>query len=218
MEIEVLDPQADPQGNPAVELRPDCDCRLEIDIPPVILVHRYYYSGHRSFKAQLLPGGPAIVVANHPATGQRCYVPVQMIPGAARVTYTARKIEYDFGTRGTTIDFKSKGGPEIRYRNAEKVARRIGKLLHADAMQEQIQESLVATGRIARRTALVTRGALVQAAEATKIVTVPIQNVAQVLPFGKALFSRNLPEALEHKAIAHQQQQHELRTATLTRP
>ena len=105
MEIEVLDPNADPLGRPAVELNRD-DCgNLIVDIPPVVLVHRYYYTGDRSFQAQLLPGGPSIVVVNHPKTGARCYIDVQMMPGAPRVTYTGHAIEYDYGEHGITIHF-----------------------------------------------------------------------------------------------------------------
>src|SRR5262245_25182228 len=73
LEIEVLDPGVDPNGNPAVRLQPGPDGRVQVDIPPVILVHRYYYSGDRSFQGPMLPGGPSIVVANHPVTGERCY-------------------------------------------------------------------------------------------------------------------------------------------------
>jgi hypothetical protein len=70
-----------------------------------VLVHRYYYTGDRSFQARLLPGGPCIVVVSHPKTGERLYIPVQLPPGAPRVTYTPDSIEYDYGTQGVTISF-----------------------------------------------------------------------------------------------------------------
>src|SRR5437870_1587189 len=69
LEIEILDPNVDPRGNPAVLTRPatvlTCtgpEGRVVVDIPPTVLVHRYYYTGDRSFQARLLPGGPCIVV------------------------------------------------------------------------------------------------------------------------------------------------------------
>ena len=60
LEIEVLDPGVDPNGNPAVRLRDDGFGQMNVDIPPVVLVHRYYYSGDRSFQGPMLPGGPSM--------------------------------------------------------------------------------------------------------------------------------------------------------------
>ena len=95
LEIEVLDPNVDPRGNPAVVTRPAValtstgpDGRVIVDIPPTVLVHRYYYTGDRTSQARLLPGGPCIVVVSHPKTGERLYIPVQFPPGAPRVTLT----------------------------------------------------------------------------------------------------------------------------------
>jgi hypothetical protein len=125
LEIEVLDPNVDPRGNPAVVTRPAValtgtgpDGRVVVDIPPTVLVHRYYYTGDRSFQAGLLPGGPCVVVASHPRTGERLYVPVQFPPGAPRVTYTASSIEYDYGTQAVTISFCCllQARPKVTYR------------------------------------------------------------------------------------------------------
>lgn len=112
LEIEILDPNVDPRGNPAVVARSFAlptpsgpEPRVALDIPPVVLVHRYYYTGDRSFQAQFLPGGPSIVVANHPKTGERLYIPLQMLPGAPRVTYADDFIRYDYGAQAITIEF-----------------------------------------------------------------------------------------------------------------
>ncbi len=206
LEIEVLDPGADPLGNPAVELQSGKGGTMQVDIPPVILVHRYYYSGDRSFRAQMLPGGPTIVVANHPKTGERCYIPVQMTPGAPRVTYTAKKIEYDFGRRGITIAFGLFGKPTVKYRNSEKLSRQVAKVLHSDSLVEHSKNAVTRAKSFAKRTSLVTTGALVQAKEMTRVVTLPAQHIVQVLPFGKALFSGDLEKSLTQKAMEHQRQ------------
>ena len=95
LKVEVAD-----LGPSPVELGRDEAGNVIVDIPPVILVHRYYFTGERSFQAQLLPGGPSIVVVNHPKTGERTYIDVQMPPGAPRVTYTDHSIEYDYGETG----------------------------------------------------------------------------------------------------------------------
>ncbi len=132
LEIEVLDPNVDPRGNPAVLTRPTevwthrgPQERLAVDIPPTVLVHRYYYTGDRSFQAPLLPGGPSVVVVNHPRTGERLYLPVQMLPGAPRVTYTDSCIEYDYGTQGITIKFAWICGPKVVYRNGVPVTTQV---------------------------------------------------------------------------------------------
>lgn len=133
LEIEVLDPNVDPRGNPAVLTRPfvaptpgGIEGRLAVDIPPTILVHRYYYTGNRSFQGPLLPGGPSIVVVNHPRTGERLYLPVQMLPGAPRVTYTDNAIEYDYGTQAILIHFGWLCGPKVTYRQGVPVTKQVG--------------------------------------------------------------------------------------------
>jgi hypothetical protein len=121
LEIEVLDPNVDPSGNPAVIVRDRGNGRSSIEIPPVVLVHRYFYTGDRSFQGPMLPGGPSILVVHHPRTGEQCYVPVQMLPGAPRVHYSSGKIEYDYGRHGITLSFGLFGQPKVSYRNHRSV-------------------------------------------------------------------------------------------------
>ena len=102
-ELELLDPNVDPTGKPAVIVRPNPLGGQLIDIPPTILVHRFYYTGDRSFQGPMLPGGPMIVVASHPKTFERVYVPVMLPPGAPRVFYTPSTIRYDFGPQSVTL-------------------------------------------------------------------------------------------------------------------
>jgi hypothetical protein len=122
-EMVILDPSADPLGDPAVRARPSEFGGMVIDIPPTVIVHRYYYAGDRTFQGPFVPGGPTIVVASHPKTGERLYIPVQMIPGAPRVTYTSRSIQYDYGNQGIDVEFCFlTGRPIVSYRR--------GKTLH----------------------------------------------------------------------------------------
>jgi hypothetical protein len=116
LEIEVLDPNADPLGNPAVITTKDAAGRTVVDIPPVVLVHRYYYTGDRSFQGPMLPGGPSIIVIHHPRTGERLYVQTQMLPGAPRVVYTQSSIEYDYGPQAIILNFGYHGNPSVVYR------------------------------------------------------------------------------------------------------
>ena len=97
-EIVVLDPNANSTGKPAVQLKVNpVTGSQEVEIPPVVIVHNFYYTGDRWFQGPMLPGGSSILVVNHPSTGQRCYIPAQMLPGAPVIRYSARSIEYDYG-------------------------------------------------------------------------------------------------------------------------
>ena len=117
LEIEVLDPGVDPSGNPAVRINRSSgfDGEAQIEIPPVILVHRYYYTGDRDFQGPMVPGGPSIVVATNPRTNERQYVNVQMLPGAPRVKYTRRSITYDYGHQSIVVSFHYKNRAKVAY-------------------------------------------------------------------------------------------------------
>ena len=75
-EIELLDPGVDPTGKPTAIVRPDPNNPglQQVDVPPAILVHKFYYTGDRTFQGPMLPGGPTIAALNHPKTGERTYV------------------------------------------------------------------------------------------------------------------------------------------------
>lgn len=195
LEIEVLDPAADPLGNPAVTLReswrPD---RLEVDIPPTVLVHRYYYTGDRSFQAQILPGGPSIVVASHPKTGERCYIPVQMLPGAPRVTYTAKAIEYDYGGQAIIVDFHHTQQPSVRYRNGTPWPEKIGKVVHAEKWRQHAHSLRDHSHQIAQTSGEMVKEAYIDTADMLEGLTLPIHNIARLMPLGNALFDPDRAE------------------------
>jgi hypothetical protein len=125
LEIEILDPNVDPMGNPAVRTTKDAAGRTVVDIPQVVLVHRYYYTGDRSFQGPMLPGGPSIIVIHHPITGERLYVQTQMLPGAPRVVYTRSSIEYDYGPQAIILKFGHHGNPTVVYRQGTPILERL---------------------------------------------------------------------------------------------
>jgi hypothetical protein len=212
LEIEVLDPNADSQGRPAVELHRDKCGDLIVDIPPVILVHRYFYTGDRSFQAQLLPGGPSIVVANHPRTGERCYIPVQMLPGAPRVTYTKSCIQYDFGQNGITVQFPWWGKPSVKYRSGVPLQRRIGNLVHAEHWREGAERCAEHTAAAVDHTKTVACGAAAELGDCAKVVLLPVANVIRGLPVGAVITSTDWEERLTIRAAEHERD-HEIRRA-----
>ncbi|QDU08673.1 hypothetical protein [Gimesia aquarii] len=115
-EIEVILPGVSTDGIPAVLVQPEGET-TNIEIPPTVLVHRYYYTGNRKFQGPYLPGGPSIIVANHPKTKCRVYVDVQLLPGAPEVHYWASMIEYRYGKSRILISFAHDGGAKVAYKN-----------------------------------------------------------------------------------------------------
>ncbi len=208
-EIEVLDPNADPLSRPAVELTRG-ENGMTVDIPPVVLVHRYYFTGERSFQAQLLPGGPTIVVANHPKTGERTYIDVQMPPGAPRVTYTDHAIEYDFGRTGVTVCFGLIGSPSVKYRSGPSVSDRVNKILHIDTLKENAQTTQERLKQSAERTRTMAYGAASTVGEAAGRVIDPAKGMLESLPFGKMVFDPTRGDKLIQKADQHKRE-HEIK-------
>jgi len=212
LEIEVLDPNADAQGRPAIELNHDKCGNLLVDIPPAVLVHRYYYTGDRSFQAQLLPGGPSIVVAHHPKTGERCYITVQMLPGAPRVTCTKNSIEYDFGQNGITVHFPWIGRPNVKYRSGVPLQRRIGNLVHADQWREGAARCAEHTVAAVDHTKNMACGAAAGLNDQAKTALLPGANIVRGLPGVSTIASTDWEERLTIRA-AEYRRDHEIKRA-----
>lgn len=127
-EIEVLDPGQGSTHIPAVVTGVGEDGIQRVDVPPAVLVHRYFPTGDRSFQAQFLPGGPVIVAANHPKTLERVYVPVTLPPGAPRVTYSGKTIRYDYGPQSVTLSFGAIGCPRVTYSQGTVIGEKVRNL------------------------------------------------------------------------------------------
>jgi hypothetical protein len=204
MEIEVLDPNADPLGRPAVELNRDEYGNLIVDIPPAVLVHRYYYTGDRSFQAQLLPGGPTVVVVNHPKTGERCYIDVQMMPGAPRVTYTGNSIEYDYGKHGIKIHFGLFGHPSVKYRSLQPWTRTVGNIVQAEEWIDRFCQVTEYSETVLSRSETLATGAAAYMCDTGKTIVLPVQNLVELMPFGKAIFATDWEERLVTRAAEYE--------------
>ena len=203
LEIEILDPNADPLSRPAVELEHDVNGNMIVNIPPSVLVHRYYFTGERSFQAQLLPGGPTIVVANNPKTGERVYIDVQMPPGAPRVTYTDHAIEYDFGDTGVSVCFGLLGNPSVKYRSGPTIQSRVNKLIGLDSIKDRAQTSQEHLKQAGARTRIMTYGAVATVTETTGQVLSPVKTILESMPFGKIAFDPTRGEKLIQTADQH---------------
>ncbi|MEM9412197.1 MAG: hypothetical protein AAGA30_13870 [Planctomycetota bacterium] len=184
MEIEVLDPGVDPNGNPAVLVEHNI-----VEIPPAILVHRYYYSGDRTFQGPMFPGGPSILVFNHPRSGERMYVPATMLPGAPRVTYTKKGITYEFNKQTIELFFGFNGAPKIRYISGNTLRQKVKTGLQLEAASKQIDRFKLNSknGLIRFKTSV--KGVGADIAKVSKVVTLPVQHVVRLLPMGAQLTS-----------------------------
>lgn len=100
-DIVVYDPGAHEIGLPKVRFRPDG----QVDIPPAVHVHRFYYSGNKEIQGPLVAGGPTVVVANHPKTGERMYVEAMLPAGNPRIAYTKAAITYVYQDKRVAIRF-----------------------------------------------------------------------------------------------------------------
>ena len=209
LEIEILDPNADPLSRPAVELKRD-ENGMTVEIPPVVLVHRYYFTGERSFQAQLLPGGPSIVVANHPKTGERVYIDVQMPPGAPRVTYTDHAIEYDFGATGVSVCFGLLGNPSVKYRSGPSIQSRVNKLIGLDTIKDRAHTTREHLKQASTRTKTMTYGAVATVTETTGQVFAPVKTILETMPFGKIVFDPTRSDKLIQTADQHKRD-HEIK-------
>ncbi len=199
LEIEILDPGVEPVGNPAVITTPGAAGQIRIDIPPTVLVHKYYYTGDRKFQGPMLAGGPAIVVVNHPKTGERAYLELQMLPGAPRVIYTSKTIEYDYGKQGIIICFDCGCGlkpccnPKVTYRNCTPLARQVA--CAAKKVGAAVHHVVVSTGasdlacKVKDETKSLGHAAVDGVKTAGKAVLTPVVQIVEVLPGVKTLQS-----------------------------
>ena len=85
-ELVIYDPGNHDRGLPAIEFAESPE-GIQIEISPATHVHRFYYNGDKEYQGPLLQGGPTVVVANHPRTGKRLYIDVNLPSGAPVIVY-----------------------------------------------------------------------------------------------------------------------------------
>lgn len=206
LEIELLDPNKDARGNPAIVTKTDAAGNTQIEIPPTLIVHRYYYTGDRSFRGPDFPGGPSIVIAQNPRDGQQVYLPIQMLPGSPVVHYTERSIEYDFGNRAVFVSFPKIGEPTVSYRNGRPLSEKAGKLLGVDKAKSAWQgtKKSLATAKEKTSTAAKATGQI--AGNLFRPLTLPAQNLARFMPGNAALTDPNLEAKINEQAAVDARQ------------
>jgi hypothetical protein len=106
-DLVVYDPGVHERGLPAPQFVPSEGGGLTVDIPPAVHVHRYYYSGDKEIQGPIINGGPTVVVANHPKTGERMYIDVVLPAGAPRIAYNQHGITYVYPNKRVAVTFQS---------------------------------------------------------------------------------------------------------------
>lgn len=111
-ELVVLDPGVNETGLPEIQLKAG-----RVVTPSHIHVHRYFYNGDKEYQGPFGLGGPTVVVANHPRTGNRVYIDVNLPSGAPVIGYTEHDITYTYPTRKVIIKFLRwhKDGVSVKY-------------------------------------------------------------------------------------------------------
>ena len=108
-ELIVIDPAVQENGLPVPIVTGG-----KVEIPPTLHVHPYYYCGDKEYQAQILNGGPTIIVANHPRSGEKLYIDAVLPAGAPIVAYNAHSITYIYSDRRVFIDFALLGKHRAR--------------------------------------------------------------------------------------------------------
>ena len=187
LELQILDPNADPVGNPTAVPRQVAPGLALIDIPPTVIVHRFYYTGDRTFQGPFLKGGSCTLVVSHPRNGERVYIPVQMFPGAPRITYRCSSIEYDFGGQGVIVSFGLLcHTPKVEYRNGPSFARTLQE--HSDKTHATANSLFERTGlpELGRKSMAVTKNVALTTIDRThdlgRMIAAPVVNASQFIP------------------------------------
>lgn len=111
-ELVIYDPGVHEKGLPEVQVRDG-----QVEIPPTLHIHRYYYSGNKEYQGPIISGGPTIVVARHPVTGEQLYIDVMLPAGTPVIAYNNHSITYVYPNQRLKIEFSRLFPEKISIRN-----------------------------------------------------------------------------------------------------
>ncbi len=162
-DLVVYDPGVHQQGLPSPQFNKTRGDRLVVDIPPAVHVHRYYYSGDKEIQGPVIRGGPTVVVASHPKTGERMYIDVTLPAGAPTIVYNKHGITYVYPNHRVNVDFglfplggnrvvvKQKSGHgwarSLKERHAN-ISKKTKEMLSSSALAQSLKEFSGDTGKI----------------------------------------------------------------------
>ena len=193
-ELEILDPGVDPEGKPRAVIVPGPDGEQIVEIPQTVIVHKFFVPGaDREFQAPLIPGGPTIIVVNHPRTGERLYVETNLLPGIPRIKYHRDCIIYDYGHQAIMLKFGPCGNPKVIVCGAHGLregiaasARHVGGTAHEWIERTGIPNAMHHVGGGARDACMSTADRIHDVGSA---VAAPLAQTWESLPFGQLMGS-----------------------------
>jgi hypothetical protein len=106
-------------------------------------VHRYYYSGDKEFQGPLLQGGPTVVVASHPVSGERMYIEATLPSGAPIIAHNKARITYIYPDRCVSIHFHRRDNCQaaVKYHGSRGIWRQTVECSHETG--EKLKECMV---------------------------------------------------------------------------
>lgn len=186
-ELVILDPGGNDLGLPPVETRLGPD-GVEIDIPPIVHVHRNYYSGNKEYQGPIIDGGPTVVVANNPHTGKRMYIDVMLPGGAPVIAYDKHAITYVYPNRRVAICFDPliHDKAVVKYLSGQGIARSLHDKSEfvADATHRAYRQSRLvgASQELARETGKAALGVVAIAGGAATAAVETTTKVVRLIP------------------------------------
>jgi hypothetical protein len=123
-----------------------------------------------------------------------------MLPGSPQIHYFQHRIEYDFGNRAILLDFPWHGPPKVSVRNGRPLKETVAGILQLESMKNAANKTGAMAKAVAKKTHTAFKGAGIALGEMAKPITLPMQNIARVMP-GAAMLS---DPALEAKVVEAQ--------------
>ena len=189
-ELVVIDPAVQENGLPTPIVT-----NGQVEIPPTLHVHPYYYCGDKEYQAQILNGGPTIIVANHPRSGDKLYIDAVLPAGAPIVAYNAHSITYVYSDRRVIIDFTLVGKHRalVKYVSGHGIARGAEerRAETRENIREHRQKSKLVTelGELGHEMKDITKGTVGVVGHAGAIVVERTRAVTRIIPGVPALKS-----------------------------
>ena len=200
-ELVVIDPAVEENGLPIPIVT-----NGQVEIPPTLHVHPYFYSGDKEYQAQIINGGPTIIVANHPRSGDKLYIDAVLPQGAPIVAYNDHSITYIYPDRRVIIDFSivGKHRASVKYVSGRGIVRGAEERLveRRETVRELRQKSKLVTelGELGHEMKDITKGAFGIVGQTGAVVVERTRAVTRIIPGVPALKSAG-QQAAERGAL-----------------
>lgn len=205
-ELLVIAPEGQERGLPTAVYRDG-----QVEIPPTLHVHPYYYSGDKEYQAQILNGGPTIIVANHPKSGDKLYIDAVLPAGAPIVAYSAHSITYVYPDRRVCIEFHLLHSDRavVKYISGRGVVREAHEQLEevVESIGEQKKKSRLMTelGELGTEAKDIAKGSVGVITGAGAMAVDRVRAVTRILPGAAAM--RSLGKQAEERAAKEESRQ-----------